>query len=82
MYWTPEQGEDLFTILVDGNTVAFIEIEEIIKKKWLFKKIKNHKITSLSTCSVKDFTKGLSKTNQIKLEVALDLSNREFERKR
>ncbi len=82
LYWTPEQGEDLYTILVDGETIAFIEIEEIYEKKWLFKKMKSYRTTKLSTCLVKDFNKGLSKTNQIKLEVALDLSKREIEHKR
>lgn len=63
--WIPEQGENLYTILINGNLIAEIEIsrENFIEPIISFRK-------------TSQYLRGLSKINQIKLAVALDLSQK------
>ncbi|QTH43043.1 hypothetical protein J4772_00685 [Cohnella sp. LGH] len=68
--WTPEQGEDIFTILVDLDKIAKVEISRV-----------NHsEIPLIETYNLKDFQKRLSKIFQIKLAVAIDLAKTEHQK--
>lgn len=64
--WTPEQGEDIYTILVDLDKVAKIEIS----------RDNYSEVPFIETFKLKDFEKGLSKVFQIKLAVAIDLAKK------
>jgi hypothetical protein len=67
--WIPEQGEDIYTVLVNTDTVCEVEldrydlsVESIVK--------------SMET--VNNFKKGLRKLASIKLEVAIDLAQKDM----
>jgi hypothetical protein len=66
--WLPEQGEDIYTILINDNIVATIEVEKDGSKE---------SVVELST--VLQYVGRISKQNQIKLAVALDLARKEME---
>jgi hypothetical protein len=66
--WTPEQGDDIFTILIDLDKVAKIEIS----------RINSSEKPVVEIFKLKDFYKGLSKVFQIKLAVAIDLAKRDL----
>lgn len=67
--WTPEQGEDIYIILVGLDKVAKVEIS------------RNNLLDApnIETFMLKDFKKGLSKAFQIKLAVAIDLAKADLE---
>ncbi len=65
----PEQGEDLYTILVNNDIIAKIEISRFNQDE---KPI-------IEVYEVKDFNKGCSKMQQIKLAVAIDLALKDME---
>jgi len=65
--WIPEQGEDIFTILVDLDRIAKVEIS----------KVNHSEIPLIETFNLKDFQRGLSKIFQIKLAVAIDLAKKQ-----
>ncbi len=64
----PEQGEDLYTMLVDLDTIATIEISRYSQDE--------KPIVEIS--SINDFKNGISKVEQIKLAVALDLAEKDM----
>lgn len=70
--WIPDDGSDFFTIIINGQTIVFIEIEEETNKS-LFKTSIKKRVENLRNCSINEYKKSLSKINQIKLEVAIDL---------
>jgi len=66
LFWTPEQGEDIFSLLINNDTIASVEIdrydsniEPIVESKPLDN----------------TFIKGLRKNPQITLAIALQLAN-------
>ncbi|WP_409341520.1 hypothetical protein [Paenibacillus sp. MBLB4367] len=68
--WLPEQGEDIFTILINNNVIARVELDR----------------NDLNTAPIiesepldKHYKKGLRKMSQIILAVALDLANRDLD---
>ncbi|MFG0215391.1 hypothetical protein ACFU8X_19975 [Brevibacillus porteri] len=66
---TPEQGEDLYTILVNTDTIVVIELDRYnLDAKPIVGRL-----------ALQDYSKGLSKINQIKIAVALDLAQRDLE---
>lgn len=66
---TPEQGEDLYRILINTDTIALLELDRYNRDtKPIIGKI-----------SVREYIKGLSKMDQIKMAVALDLAQRDLE---
>ncbi|WP_240961547.1 hypothetical protein [Aneurinibacillus aneurinilyticus] len=67
--WTPEQGEDIFTILIDLDKIAKVEIS----------RVNNSEAPIIETFKLKDFQKGLSKVFQIKLAVAIDLAKKDHQ---
>ncbi len=60
----PEQGEDVYTMLVDLDTAAKIEISRYSENEKLIVEISN----------INDFKRGISKVEQIKLAVAIELA--------
>lgn len=68
LYWTPEQGEDIITFLVDTHSVIEIELDRY-----------DNKIAPIvEVYPIDNLIKGRSKTNQIKIAVALDLAKNEL----
>ncbi len=66
--WTPEQGEDIYRILINIDTIAGIEIDRFnMNTEPIIEKI-----------SISNYKQGLSKIGQIKLAVAIDLAKKEF----
>lgn len=69
IHWIPEQGEDIYKILINDSIVAEIEMD---RNKTEFAPI-------IKTIRLPQYLKGLSKQNQIKLAVALDLARKDLE---
>lgn len=64
--WTPEQTEDLYTVLVNGIEVVWLEVAR-----------SNGEIVDFQTASVKEYERSLrSRQHRIKLAVALDLARK------
>ncbi len=62
--WTPEQAEDLYTILVNGSEVVWLEVSR-----------SNGEVVDFQATSVKEYERSLrSRQSRIKLAVALDLA--------
>ncbi|MEB2280725.1 hypothetical protein LAV73_12025 [Lysinibacillus xylanilyticus] len=64
--WIPEQGEDIYKLLIDNNIILEIELD---RNNAEIKPIIEFK-------SITQYLQGLSKQNQIKLGVALDLASK------
>ena len=62
--WIPEQGEDIFTVLVDDNTVATFELSRLNCE---LAEAQNVRMT-------KDYQRALQKHKMIKLLIALELA--------
>jgi hypothetical protein len=70
LYWIPEQGEDIITFLVDMVYVVTIELDRY-----------DHAITPIvNVDSIESLHKSLSRINQIRIAVALDLAKRDLAR--
>ncbi|KMK95082.1 hypothetical protein [Rossellomorea marisflavi] len=71
IYWIPEQGEDIYKILINDSIISEIELErnnsEIMPK--------------VETMTISQYLRGLNKKNQIKLAVALDLAKHDIKNK-
>ncbi|WP_079914851.1 hypothetical protein [Paenibacillus sp. 32352] len=68
LYWTPEQGEDIISFLVDTHSVIKIELDRY-----------DDKIAPIvDVYPIENVIKGRSKTNQIKIAVALDLAKNDL----
>jgi hypothetical protein len=66
--WVPDQDEDCYWILIDDKFVVQIELERGTSKV----------IDDAELISLSEYKKGLSKTRQIKLAVALDLAKKDI----
>lgn len=64
IHWIPEQGEDIYIILIDDNKVLEIELDRYNSQV--------EPIVEITT--ITKYIQGLSKQNQIKLAVAHDLA--------
>lgn len=64
----PEQGEDIYTMLINLDIVATVVIDRFSQNKHI----------AVGMCSINDYVKGLSKIEQIKLAVALDLAKKDI----
>ena len=65
LHWTPDQCEDFYTVLIDGEYLVDAEIDRA-----------THTILSpIERTELKDYLKGLSRTNQVQLLVAQELAN-------
>lgn len=64
LHWTPEQLEDLYTVLIGGTYLVNVEID----------KCDNPKSPIVERNELKPYLHGLSKMNQVRLAVAKDLA--------
>ncbi|WP_342563162.1 hypothetical protein NST84_27090 [Paenibacillus sp. FSL R7-0345] len=69
LYWIPEQGEDIITFLVDTDSVITIELD---RYDYSISPIVNVHPIEEYLC------KGISKINQIKVAVSMDLAKRDL----
>jgi hypothetical protein len=67
--WTPEQAEDLYTVLVNGSKVAWLEVLR-----------ESNELVDFQIASVEKYERSLrSQQERIKLAVALDLAIKELD---
>ncbi len=69
MNWTPEQGEDIYRLLIDTNMIIGVEIDRYDLEC----------LPSVEKFSFKEYERSLSKTGRIKLSVALELAKSDIE---
>jgi hypothetical protein len=68
IHWIPEQGEDIYQILINDNIISEIELER-----------NNLDVEPIvESIEITQYLHGLSKHNQIKLAVALDLAKQDL----
>lgn len=67
--WIPEQGEDIYTILIDATLIVTIELDRY--------NLDADPIVEFVQC--KHYKYGLSKIEQIKLALAIELSQKDLE---
>lgn len=65
--WIPEQGEDLFDVLVDGVTVAHVELP----------RVKGGSDEVFETWPVEEYRRQLTRSDRRKLELAVQLAGTE-----
>ncbi|WP_010497513.1 hypothetical protein [Paenibacillus elgii] len=63
---TPDQGEDVYTILMNNDFIVYIELDRYNLETE----------PMIETKPVKDYKRGLSRIGQIQLAVAMDLAER------
>ena len=63
LHWTPEQCEDIYLILIEGEYLIQIEIDKSKKQNYVLNRIE-----------LKSYLKGLKKVNQIRLAIAQELA--------
>lgn len=68
--WIPEQGEDIFGVLIDTDTISWVELDRV--------NIKAEPI--IESGSVSKYRRKLKKLKLIKLLVALDLAQTDMDR--
>ena len=69
VHWIPEQGEDIYKLLINDRTIAEIELDRYKAETKPIVKSKD----------VSQYLHGLNKQNQIKLAVALDLARHDLD---
>lgn len=62
--WTPEQGEDIYRILINTTTIAAVEID----------RDESERQPKIEDYTLKEYVQVLSKTARIKLAVAIDMA--------
>ncbi len=62
--WTPEQGEDIYRILINMATIVAIEID----------REESQRKPVIESYTLKEYLEGLSKTARLKIAVAVDLA--------
>lgn len=67
--WTPDQGEDIISFLIDTHSVIKIELDRYDKTV----------APIVDVYSIENWIKGLSKTFQIKIAVAFDLAKNDLQ---
>jgi len=66
IYWTPEQGEDIFSLLINNDKIASIEIDRYDPS--IEPIVESEPLNNI-------YIKGLRKIPQITLAIALELAN-------
>ena len=64
LHWTPEQLEDIYTVLISGSYLVDVEIDKCDRSKPAI----------LERNELKSYLHGLSKVNQVRLAVAQDMA--------
>jgi hypothetical protein len=68
LHWIPEQGEDFYKILINDSLIVDIEVNKIDQSIASIIKVEQ----------ISNYRLGLSKINQIKLAVAMDLAKNDL----
>lgn len=68
LHWIPEQGEDFYKILINDSVIVDIELD----------KVNQNIISIMSSIPVPKYKLGLSRLNQIKLIIAIDLAQKDL----
>lgn len=68
LHWIPEQEEDFYKILINDSLIADIELNRITQDV----------VPIINSMPLSQYKIGLSKINQIKLAVALDLARKDL----
>jgi hypothetical protein len=63
--WAPEQLEDIYLVLIDGSFLVRVEIDKYDKSK----------PPILERIELREYLRGLSKMNQVRLAVAKELAH-------
>lgn len=66
---TPEQGEDIYQMLIDAHVIVTVELERYNPSSE----------PVIKPVSIEQYKKGLSKMGQIKLAVAMDLAQKDLD---
>lgn len=66
--WIPEQGEDIFEILIDCECIAVVEMDRINPSVGM----------QIEKISINTYLRGLKKIDQIRLAVAIDLAKKDI----
>ncbi|MFP7492963.1 hypothetical protein SFC66_04165 [Terribacillus saccharophilus] len=69
IHWIPEQGEDIYRILINDNIIAEVELD----------RLDPNADPIIESKSVNAYKLGLNKQNQLKLAVAIDLAIHDME---
>lgn len=64
--WIPEQGEDIYSVLVNEDTVAIFEII----------RYSGEMISNAKKYNVKEYQRGLKRRGRVKLTIALELASK------
>lgn len=67
--WTPEQGEDIYRVLIDASTIAGVEVD----------RNDDECPPVIEDISLKEYEGKLSKAGRIKLGVAIELAKSDIE---
>ncbi len=65
LHWTPDQAEDFYTILINANYLVMLEVNRQDKTV----------VGAIERQELKAYLKGRSRTEQVQLLVAIDLTN-------
>ena len=65
LHWTPEQLEDIYVVLIDASVLVSVEID----------KFEGACLPEVDEMELKDYVRGLSRMNQVRLAVAQDLAS-------
>lgn len=68
LHWIPEQEEDFYKILINDSLIADIELN----------RINQDIVPTIKSMPLSQYKVGLSKINQIKLAVAIDLARKDL----
>ena len=66
LHWTPDQGEDIYEVLIDGAYLVSVELD----------RVNPDSTPEYERTELKDYKHGLSRMNQVRLLVAQDLVGR------
>lgn len=70
LHWIPEQGEDFYKILINDSVIVDIELD----------KVNQDTMPIMSSMPVSKYKLGLSRVNQIKLIIAIDLAQKDLKK--
>ncbi|AZK45042.1 hypothetical protein [Paenibacillus lentus] len=68
LHWIPEQEEDFYKILINDSTIADVELN----------RLNQDVVPIINSMPLSQYKVGLSKINQIKLAVAIDLARKDL----
>ncbi|KPV61170.1 hypothetical protein QJ48_01465 [Paenibacillus sp. A3] len=70
LHWIPEQAEDFYKVLINDSIIVDIELD----------RLNQNIMPIIKSVPISQYKVGLSKINQIKLAVALDLVQKDFKK--